>query len=100
MNQEQSQAVWDILNYLQKHPQAKHSAEGIAKYWIFQQRLEEKLDSVLYAIDFLVEQHFLEKIEKSDGSIYYKSKLGDIGGVAERLKEIHKKVKSSLEESE
>ncbi len=45
-----------ILHYLQDHPMAKDSAEGIAKWWVSEeQRLVEK------ALNFLVNTSVMEK---------------------------------------
>ena len=87
MSIEERAAARDILKYLQKQPDAKHTAEGIAKYWIFQQRVEEKVEIVLTAIDFLIHEGFLEEVEKSSGSSYYKAadKIKDVSDLLERL---------------
>lgn len=76
----------DILKYIQKNPAIKHTAEGIARYWIFQQRLEERLDFVMHAISYLVEQGFLQEIKLADGGSYFKvnkRKLKDIPSILE-----------------
>ena len=87
MTPEQRQAVCDILKYIQRQPHAKHSAEGIARYWIFQQRLEERLDIAFHAIHFLVEKGILENI-KSGASCYYRvnqKKMFEITAILEQL---------------
>ncbi|MFQ5603180.1 MAG: hypothetical protein ACE5HS_07920 [bacterium] len=81
MTDEQRAAIRDILRYIQKQPGAKHTARGIAEYWTFQQRLEEKVDIVLAAIAYLVKEGFLEEIQKEDLQNYYRvnqKKLEDI----------------------
>ncbi len=87
MSNEEQAAARDILEYLRKQPHAKHTAEGIAKYWVFQQRLEEKVEIVLTAIDFLIQEGFLEEVAKTNGSSYYKAsdKIKDISDLLERL---------------
>ena len=72
MNERELEAARDILNYFQNKPNVKHTAEGIAKYWIFNQRLEEKLETVMSAIRFLVKARFLEEVQKEDGRNYYR----------------------------
>ena len=87
MSDEERAAVSDILKYLQKQPDAKHTAKGIAKYWIFQQRVEEKVEIVLTAIDFLIHEGFLEEVAKTNGGSYYKAsdKIKDVSDLLKRL---------------
>jgi Fe2+ or Zn2+ uptake regulation protein len=73
MTRQEMNAVCDILKYIQKRPRVKHTAEGIARYWIFQQRLEEKFETVMVAIEFLVKRGILEEVEKADGNSYYRT---------------------------
>lgn len=87
MTRVERRAACDILKYIQKEPNVKHTAQGIASYWIFQQRLEEKLDIVLTAIDFLVKEGFLQKIIMTDKQCVYKINV-------EMLKDIPKKLSS------
>ena len=87
MSNEERVAARDILEYLQKQPHTKHTAEGIAKYWVFQQCVEEKVEIVLSAIDFLIHEGFLEEVEKTNGSSYYKAsdKIKDVSDLLQRL---------------
>jgi len=88
MRQEERLAACDILKYLQKHPQAKHTSEGIARYWIHQQRLAEKLGIVLAAIDYLVSEGFLNEVKKEDDQKYYRfniKKMNELAFTIERL---------------
>jgi len=88
MTKVEIRAACDILKYIQGQPQAKHTAVGIAKYWIFQQRLEENLDIVMVAIDFLLEEGILEQVEKEDGGFYFRAnqeKIEKIPSVLSRL---------------
>lgn len=90
MTNEELAAIKDIMKYISKNPEAKHTAEGIARYWIFQQRLEEKLEIAKKAIDFLVDEGFLQRIESANaGQQLYKvnkEKLKDIPQELENLK--------------
>jgi len=89
MNKELLNALCDILKYIQKQPQAKHTAQGIAKYWIFQQRLEEKIEVVSGALQYLVQQGFLTEVKNVDGNSYFKvneNKLKDIPDTIQTFK--------------
>ncbi len=72
MENEVTIAIRDILKYLEKHPASKHTAEGIAKYWIYQQRLEIQLNHAIEAISCLLQQGFLDQETLPNGITYYK----------------------------
>ena len=89
MNKEFLNALCDILKYIQKQPQAKHTAQGIARYWILQQRLEEKIEVVSGALQYLVQQGFLIEVKNIDGNSYFKvneNKLKDIPDTIQTFK--------------
>jgi hypothetical protein len=91
MNHEEREAARDILKYFQNRPNVKHTAEGIAKYWLFNQRLEEKLEIVMSAIDFLVKARFLEEVQKEDRQSYYRinrEKMDAIPQAIQRLSDL------------
>jgi len=88
MSNEEQAAARDILKYLQKQPNVKNTSDGIAKYWIFQQRLEENFEIVLTAIKYLVKEGFLEEVRKEDKESYYrlnKEKMNEISSAVEKL---------------
>lgn len=90
MTKDEKIAAVDILKYIQKQPNVKHTAEGIAKYWIYQQRLEENLDTVISAIAYLVQRGFLiEENEISETSFYKvnKDKIVEIETTLKKLQE-------------
>ena len=86
MSNEERVAVRDILKYLQKQPDAQHTAEGIAKYWIFQQRLEESLEIVMAAIKYLIKSGFLEEICNEDSQCFYRLNQRQIGEIPHAIK--------------
>lgn len=78
-----------IMRHMYDNPQAKHSVEGIARYWLFQQKLEERVDQVLSALNYLSRRGLLLEIQNPDGSAYYKlnsDKLDDINTFIARKK--------------
>ena len=86
MSNEEQAAARDILEYLQKQPGAKHTAEGIAKYWIFQQRLEESLEIVMTAIKYLIKSGFLEEVCNEDTRCFYRLNQEQIGEISQTIK--------------
>lgn len=63
-----------ILNYLIKHPQAGDTLEGIATWWLEQQRIEEIVDEVAEALDVLIKKGRVQALESQSGVTIYKLK--------------------------
>jgi hypothetical protein len=61
----------EILRYLREHPQASDNVEGIAKWWIKRQRLEEALHQVQEALDRLVSRSQVEALPTAAGGTRY-----------------------------
>lgn len=57
-----------IEKYLQSHPDAMDSFDGIMGWWITQQKLHESAYSVGFALDILVEKGVVERVRNG----YYK----------------------------
>lgn len=86
MEQESEQSQVDrlageILRYLREHPHASDNAEGIAKWWIKRQRLEETLEQVQRALDRLVARSLVEPHPGAGGGTRYMFRA-DRGGAA------------------
>jgi hypothetical protein len=79
-----------IIRHMYENPQAKHNAEGIARYWLFQQKIEEQVDCVLAALRFLIRQGMLLEIQNADGSEYYKINNKRISDIASFLSQLQK----------
>jgi hypothetical protein len=60
----------EIRRYLQSHPQAADSIEGVARWWLMRQRLEESRDRVERALESLVAEGVVEKV-LSDTRVVY-----------------------------
>ena len=57
---------------MQKNPDAKHTADGIARWWIMQQRFEEELKVVEKIVRYLIEQGILQEITLPQNQKSYK----------------------------
>jgi predicted HAD superfamily phosphohydrolase len=86
--EEVREALVGILKFIEKQPEAKHTAEGIAKTWIFQQRLEEKIEVILVVIQYLVQKGFLEEIYKEDDECYYRVNKVKLREIPDEIKMI------------
>jgi hypothetical protein len=63
----------EIELYLAKHPHAADSIEGIIKWWLSQQRYIDAHEKIAKALDYLVAQGVVKKVEIT-GSVLYSSK--------------------------
>lgn len=61
----------EIMQYLQTHPSAADTADGIAKWWIWRQRITGMVSNVQSALDQLVEQGYLVTRTVA-GEVFYK----------------------------
>jgi len=62
---EESQLALQILDYFRRHPQAKDSVEGIARFWVHGDPVE-----VRRALDRLVELKLVEKRTNASMDLY------------------------------
>lgn len=60
-----------IERYLNEHPRAADTPEGICSWWIARQRYDESLDDVQNAINYLVELGRMSRVALPDGSAVY-----------------------------
>ena len=76
-NDEESKVLAEqIERYLDSHPDAADSLEGIVKWWIPHQQYIESVDKVYKALNYLVENGMLSQKTLSDGSKIYVKKNG------------------------
>ena len=66
-----SPATKEILRYLIEHPDAKDTAEGIARWWISPHHHEWKRDVVQRAIDELVARGWLIRRETTPSHVVF-----------------------------
>ena len=71
MRQDAEHIAEEILLYLQSHPDAADSLEGIVQWWLLRQRYLRGLNQVQTALDSLMHQGLLEKTTNADGTIIY-----------------------------
>lgn len=62
-----------ILHYLQDHPAAADSLEGIASWWLPPERYSVTTEAVQAALDQLVAEHRVARFELADGRVLYQS---------------------------
>ena len=60
-----------IERYVRKHPRAIDTAEGIGRWWLTSQHSQDSIELVQNAIDSLVEDGCLTRIQLVDGTVVY-----------------------------
>ena len=61
-----------LLKYIKNHPDAKHSAEGIARWWILQQLFEEEIALIERVLSYLMQGGILQEANLNSDQKYYK----------------------------
>lgn len=63
--------AYQIARYLEEHPNAADTSEGVAQWWLLRQRYEDSLKTVEAALAWLVEQGMVTKSEAPGGQEIY-----------------------------
>lgn len=62
----------EILRYLDRHPNAADTIEGIAQWWLSTQRLHDSVAQVQAAVDALVDRQLVEALPTIGGRVRYR----------------------------
>lgn len=60
-----------ILNYLQAHPVAADSADGVARWWLGSAHTNVTVEQVERAMDILVSRRAMSRLKLMDGTVLY-----------------------------
>jgi hypothetical protein len=60
----------EVTRYLESHPEASDTIEGIAKWWLSRQRLEESTELVAQAVERLVLRGVVERHERNGVALF------------------------------
>ena len=77
----------DILAYLVEHPQAQDTLEGIAQWWLMEQRIKQVISEVESALAELVLEGLVLEHEGADGQVRYSINLEKRAQIRARLKQ-------------
>jgi hypothetical protein len=69
---EVSRIIFDILAYLADHPDAEDTIEGIAQWWLLEQRIRQQIPVIENALAELADKGFVIKQSGSNGRIRYR----------------------------
>jgi hypothetical protein len=67
-----SQILFGILAYLTDHPGADDTIEGIAQWWLLEQRIRQQIPVIEKALSVLVEKGFVLEQSGSNGRTRYR----------------------------
>lgn len=74
-----AEMVGAIERYLKEHPQAADTLEGIVNWWLLRQRYEIAMEVVNKALDVLVEQGTVAKLNPGGSTTIYRLEEGPNG---------------------
>jgi DNA-binding transcriptional ArsR family regulator len=84
-----------ILRYLSKNPNAKDTIQGIAEWWILNERIDQTIDEIDKALDYLVSENLIRKRNYQGQNTYYeinnqkKDKISDVlDNMAQKIRSI------------
>lgn len=67
-----------IVSYLASHQRSADTLEGIARWWLLRQRLEEETAKVQRAVDHLCEGGLLKGVPVHGGDTVYMINVGSV----------------------
>ena len=72
--QKEAELSETILLYLDEHPQAQDTAEGIASFWVMRQKVREDVEAVAMVLSKLTKSGELEEIKQGKCFQYRRKK--------------------------
>lgn len=61
-----------ILNYLRKNPNAGDTVEGISRWWLEIERIDNTVDDVMKALESLIHEGSIKEHKSIGGVTFYK----------------------------
>jgi Fe2+ or Zn2+ uptake regulation protein len=72
VNERQEDISKKILDYLRKNPDAGDTIEGISRWWVQSEFIEQSVDEVASVLERLTKEGMVKKQEVKGGSTLYK----------------------------
>jgi len=69
-NDRENQLAEAVMNYLNEHPHAMDTLEGIAEWWIMRQKVRVDVETLTRALERMTHRGLLEKIVSGDRARY------------------------------
>jgi len=74
VSSERTMAIASIIErYVQEHPHAADTPEGIRAFWVSRQRVGDSVDDVRKALDYLVARRRLSSSILPDGQVIFRA---------------------------
>src|SRR5687767_13198439 len=61
----------EILAYLESHPTAADSLDGIVNWWLPRQRFAEARERIQASLDELIQRGLVDRVRLADGTVLY-----------------------------
>lgn len=74
-----------ILSYLIKNPEAKDTVQGIAKWWLLNEKIDQTLNNILNAMNFLTIQNLVHENNLRNECISYQINEDEIDRIRELI---------------
>ena len=69
----------EIISYLREHPHSGDSVEGISRWWVMRQRIQESIYAVRQVLDHLEGAGLIHERRMADGrSVYFANHNPDL----------------------
>ena len=85
-----------ILRYLNEHPDAADTANGILEWWLLKQSISEAEDVVKQALDMLVDHNLINFVTSADGRKHYYFNVDQTTAVQKLIRVKRWQTKTSL----
>ena len=88
-----SQISREILYYLTAHPDAQDTLEGIAAWWLLEQKIKHTTAEVEKSLSELVDKGFIVECKRENSHTYYRinrSKYEEIKAISYKQKQCDK----------
>ena len=85
-----SQITREILYYLTAHPDAQDTLEGIAAWWLLEQKIKHTTTEVKKSLSGLVDKGFIVECKGKESHTYYRvnrSKYEEIKAISKKQKQ-------------
>jgi hypothetical protein len=58
------------MRYLDEHPQAMDTVQGIAEWWVASQQVKVEVESLVKVLQRLVDEGLIERVNSANGPLY------------------------------
>ena len=63
-----------VMRYLDEHPQAMDTVQGIAEWWVTRQQIQVEVEDLAKVLKRLVDESLIERVDSANGPLYRKNR--------------------------